>query len=164
LTILFTFPARRILVKILSQLYTGILMACPSIALGDDAKKEEAKIDGTWLAKKAELAGKEFPKQVVANLKLTLNKGDYEVQAESPDRGIVTYDDSAMPKKMDIKGVEGPNKGKTILAIYELSGDTLKICYDLSGKEHPTEFKTLPKSRLFLVTYERQKPDESKPQ
>jgi uncharacterized protein (TIGR03067 family) len=151
-------------VKSLSLLYAGIIMALPCIARGDDAKKDEAKIDGTWLAKKAELAGKEFPKQAIANLKLTLKKGDYEVQAESLDRGTVTYDDTAEPKKMDIKGVEGPNKGKTILAIYELSGDTLKICYDLSGKEHPTEFKTLPKSQLFLVTYERQKPDESKSQ
>jgi uncharacterized protein (TIGR03067 family) len=150
--------------KTRSLLHVGVVMtlAFPCIALGDDAKKDESKIDGTWLGKTAEIGGKELPKQAVANLKLTLKKGEYEVQAESADRGTVTYDDSAKPKKMDIKGVEGPNKGKTILAIYELTGDTLKICYDLSGKSHPTEFKTRPKERLFLVTYERKKPDEDK--
>jgi uncharacterized protein (TIGR03067 family) len=142
-------------VNALSLLYAGILMAVACIALGDDAKKAESKIDGTWLGQTAELGGKQLPKQALANFKLTLKKGEYEVQAESLDRGTVTYHDSASPKEMDIKGVAGPNQGRTILAIYELSGDKLKICYDLSGKTRPTEFKTHPKSQLFLVTYER---------
>jgi uncharacterized protein (TIGR03067 family) len=150
--------------KTLSLLCTCAVMALSPIALGDDAKNEESKIDGTWLAKTAELAGKELPKQTVKSLILTLKKGEYEVQAESKDRGTVTYRDSAKPREMDIKGVEGPNKGKTLLAIYELSGDELKICYDLSGKSRPTEFKTRPKSQLFLVTYERKKSDEGKAQ
>jgi uncharacterized protein (TIGR03067 family) len=59
---------------------------------------------------------------------------------------------------MDITGNEGPNKGKTFLAIYELKGDTLRICYDLSGQARPTEFKTKKDTRLFLVTYQREKP------
>jgi hypothetical protein len=37
-------------------------------------------------------------------------------------------------------------------------GDTLKICYDLSGKGRPTEFKTTEGAQLFLVTYKREKP------
>jgi uncharacterized protein (TIGR03067 family) len=145
-----------------SLLYTGIVVILPCIALGDDAGTDASRIDGTWLAKSAELGGKELGAQAVANLKLTLKKGEYEVQAESLDRGTVTYDDSAKPKAMDIKGVEGPNKGKTILAIYELSGDTLKVCYDLSGKSRPTELKTRAGSPLFLVTYQRKQPDERK--
>ena len=93
-------------------------------------------------------------------MKLTLKGDEYEVVAESPDKGTVTYNSSADPKEMDIKGVEGPNKGKTFLAIYELDGDKLKICYDLSGKSRPKEFKTQAKTKLFLVTYERQKSTE----
>jgi uncharacterized protein (TIGR03067 family) len=139
----------------------GLLLACPALAPGDDAKKEEAKIDGTWVATSAELAGRKLP-EGAEPIKLTLKKGEYEVKAESLDKGTVTYDDKADPKEMDIKGVEGPNKGKTFLAIYELSGDKLKICYDLAGKSRPTEFKSKPKTKLLLVTYERKKPDESK--
>jgi uncharacterized protein (TIGR03067 family) len=56
---------------------------------------------------------------------------------------------------MDILGTEGPNKGKTFLAIYELTGDSLKICYDLEGKTRPTEFRTNPGTQLFLVLYKR---------
>jgi uncharacterized protein (TIGR03067 family) len=137
--------------------FIAILLVQPGVARCDDAKKAEPKIDGTWLATKAESGGKKLPKNVVASLKLTLKDGEYEVVAESPDRGTVTYDTSAEPKTMDIKGVEGPNKGKTILAIYELKDDTLTICYDLSGSSRPTEFKTKPRTKLFLVTYERNK-------
>jgi uncharacterized protein (TIGR03067 family) len=139
----------------------GVLLASPCVGLGDDAKKDESKVDGTWLASNAELDGKKMPKKAIANLKLTLKEGKYEVVAESPDRGTVTYDNSAMPKQMDIKGTEGPNKGKTFLAIYELENDKLTICYDLSGSSRPSEFKTSPETRLFLVTYERQKSDKN---
>jgi uncharacterized protein (TIGR03067 family) len=136
----------------------AILLVSPGSAKSDDAKKEEAKVDGQWVASKAEMSGKKLPEKVTAKLKLTLKKGEYEVVAESPDRGTVTYDTSADPKTMDIKGVEGPNKGKTYLAIYELKDDKLTICYDLSGESRPTEFKTQPKTQQFLVTYEREKP------
>ena len=54
-------------------------------------------------------------------------------------------------------GVKGPNKGKTFPAIYELAGDTLRVCYDLSGKKRPTEFKTKADTKLYLVTYKRKK-------
>ncbi len=57
---------------------------------------------------------------------------------------------------MAITGTKGPNQGKTIPAIYELNGDTLKVCYDLSGEGHPTEFQSKAGTKLFLVTYRRE--------
>jgi len=56
---------------------------------------------------------------------------------------------------MAITGTEGPNSGRTFPAIYELEGDTLRICYDLSGVKRPTEFKSIAGTRLYLVTYVR---------
>ena len=75
-----------------------------------------------------------------------------------PDKGTVKLDPAAKCKTMDITGTDGPNKGKTFLTIYELNGDTLKVCYDLSAKSRPTEFESKPKTQLFLVTYKREKP------
>ena len=40
-----------------------------------------------------------------------------------------------------------------------LGVDKLTICYDLSGSSRPTEFKTSPNTKLFLVTHERKKTD-----
>jgi hypothetical protein len=55
-------------------------------------------------------------------------------------------------------GVVGPNKGKTILGIVEVEKDTLRVCYDFSGKDRPTEFKTAEGTQHFLVIYERKQP------
>jgi uncharacterized protein (TIGR03067 family) len=125
------------------------------------ARGEEAKetIDGTWLPEKAELAGKAFPEDYRKAMKLVVKDGKYTMTLEKAvDKGTVKVKPAAKPKEMDITGTEGPNKGKTILAIYERDGDTLRICYDLSGKSRPKEFKTKEETRLFLVTYKRQKP------
>jgi uncharacterized protein (TIGR03067 family) len=75
----------------------------------------------------------------------------------NPDKGTYTLDEAARPKGMTITGTEGPNKGKTFPAIYELQGDTLRLCYDLSGTKRPTEFKSSAGTELFLVTYTRAK-------
>ena len=120
--------------------------------------KDEGAIQGTWLPSAAELAGEKFPDEVRKTIKLVIKDNNYTVTVgPKVDKGTVKLNPSARPKEMDITGVEGPNKGKTILAIYELQGDTLRICYDLTGKSHPTEFKTKADTKLFLVTYKREK-------
>ena len=125
---------------------------------GADAKDGDA-IQGTWLPATAELAGKPFPDEVRKTIKLVVKDGKYTVTVgKEIDQGTVKLNPAAKPKEMDITGTDGPNKGKTFLAIYERNGDTLRVCYDLSGKGRPTEFKTTEGTQLFLVTYKREKP------
>src|SRR5262249_33889467 len=119
----------------------------------DDAKAME----GTWLPTTAEVAGKKLPDKTLKTIKLALKGDSYTVTVgEQTDRGKVKLDPGKKPRAMDITGTEGPNKGKTMLAIYELTKDSLKICYDLSGQARPTKFKPQPGPQLFLVTYKRQ--------
>jgi uncharacterized protein (TIGR03067 family) len=123
-----------------------------SVQAGDD------NMDGTWLPATAELGGEKFPDEVRKTTKLVVKGDKYTVTVgKAVDKGTVKLNPSAKPKAMDITGTEGPNKGKTILAIYERNGDTLRVCYDLSGKNRPTEFKTEEGTLLFLVTYKREK-------
>ena len=56
---------------------------------------------------------------------------------------------------MTVNGIEGPNKGKSFPAICELSGDTLRICYDLSGTNRRTEFNSNAGTKLYVVTDQR---------
>jgi hypothetical protein len=42
--------------------------------------------------------------------------------------------------------------------IYELKGDTLKVCY---GSERPAEFKTKPDSSQKLYVFKREKPKKA---
>jgi uncharacterized protein (TIGR03067 family) len=123
------------------------------------AAPEARDTDGTWKPVTAELAGKPWPKPLLDSMKLILKDDRYTVEiGEQKDEGTVKRDPSKAPKRMDITGTKGPNEGKTFLTIYELKGDELRVCYDLGGKERPTEFATKPNSQLFLVTYRREKP------
>ena len=133
----------------------ALILACSSAARSADGKDDT--IDGTWLASAAELGGKAFPDEVRKSIKLVIKGDQYTVTVGTmPDRGTCKRNPSAKPKALDITGTDGPNKGKTILAIYERDGDTLRVCYDLSGKARPTEFRTKEGTRLFLVTYKRE--------
>lgn len=127
-----------------------------AIAAGspDDAKA----VQGSWTPAKAELAGQPMTDDVLKTISLKLENGKYEVfVGVLPDKGTYTIDSTSKPKSMTITGTEGPNNGKTFPAIYELNGETLRICYDLSGAKRPTEFKTSAGTQLYLVTYNRKK-------
>jgi uncharacterized protein (TIGR03067 family) len=123
------------------------------------AGSETREMDGTWKPLSAEFAGEKWSQKLLDAMKLILKDGKYTVEdGGQSDEGTVACDPAKSPKTMDIKGTNGPNKGKTFLAIYELKGDELRICYDLSGKSYPTEFATKAATRLFLVTYRKAKP------
>jgi uncharacterized protein (TIGR03067 family) len=120
------------------------------------AESDEPELNGTWKPVTAELAGEPWPQPVLDSMKLIVKDDKYTVQVgETSDEGTVTRDSRKSPKTMDIKGTKGPNEGKTILAIFELKGDELRVCYDLTGKSRPTEFATKPDTQLFLVKYRR---------
>jgi uncharacterized protein (TIGR03067 family) len=128
------------------------------VARSTDAKDADTKdadaIQGIWLPTAAELAAEQLPDDIRKTIKLVI-KGDHYLLTVGTDvdKGTVKLNPSTKPKSMDITGIGGPNNGKTILAIYDLDGDTLRIC---SGKSRPTEFKTKADAQLFLVTYRRE--------
>jgi hypothetical protein len=44
-----------------------------------------------------------------------------------------------------------------MLGIYELDGDTYKLCGDMQGKSRPTEFAVKPGSGFVLEVLKREK-------
>jgi uncharacterized protein (TIGR03067 family) len=125
---------------------------------GASAKEDAKKLQGSWKPVKAELGGKPYPEGVLKMMKLDLTDGKYTVTiGQLRDEGTVKLDATKTPRTMDIVGTKGPNQGKTIPAIYELTDNTLRVCYDLSSKARPKEFKTQEGTQLYLVEYQRQK-------
>jgi uncharacterized protein (TIGR03067 family) len=136
----------------------GILAAA---AFAADAPDDAQGIQGTWLPTKGELGGKPVPDAVLKKISLKLDDGNYlATAAGEPDKGTYVLDSKSKPKSITVKGTEGPNKGKTFPAIYELEGDTLRICYDLSESKRPTEFTTAAGTQLYLVTYKRKSSED----
>lgn len=137
------------------------LLMMAAIAIGVLATAQEKSNDtaltGTWEAVEGELAAKPLPPEVVRAGKLILSAREYQV---GNDVGTIEIDSAANPPAITFKGITGPNTGKTIPAIYELSGNALRICYDLTGQKRPTTFTTGAGPAQLLVRYKK---EESKP-
>lgn len=112
---------------------------------------------GKWVATAATLEGNPFPSAVTESISLTITGDQYEVMVgDKPDKGTCSIDADHTPNRMKINGTEGPNTGKTFLAIFDFpNADEMRVCYDLSGSEYPTEFESTAENGLYLVDYSR---------
>jgi uncharacterized protein (TIGR03067 family) len=125
----------------------------------DAVKKELAAFEGTWKFVSLEVNGMKFPIETLKDTVLII-KGDTFTQKEPGVSygGTFKFDLTKGPKHLDITFTEGPEKGKTISAIYELKGDTYKVCLNLGGKGRPTEFSAKAGSGRAYEVLERVKP------
>ena len=86
--------------------------------------------------------------------RLTLWNEDEEYR-----HSLVTLDPGRTPKAMNVWDLDGPGADRTNQGIYELNGDTLKLCLVLGSDEpRPKEFTSEPGSNHLLLTYKRRKP------
>ena len=120
-----------------------------------DAKSE---INGIWGLTSGVVKGESMPDATAKTIHLTLRNGKYTARVGNQiDQGTYTVDASKTPKTLSLVGTSGPNKGKKMLAIYELDKGTLKVCYDTSGKAFPEKFESKADTASFLATYTRQR-------
>jgi uncharacterized protein (TIGR03067 family) len=123
-----------------------------------DAKDELEKFQGSWARAAATTNGKEATEAELKGVVLTLKGDEYTLKiGDQVRKGTFKVDPSKTPKQLDIIAAEGPNKGKTLPAIYELDGDTLRYCVAQPDKPRPTEFSAKADSGLSLYVYKRQK-------
>ena len=118
-----------------------------------DIEKELKKFQGTWTFESVEAGGKEVPAAEFKGItvtfegdKYTVKKGDDVIQAAT-----LKLDPSKSPKALDVTVAEGPNKGAVMLGVYEISPDTLKVCFDPEGKKRPTQFKSASGSETLVI-------------
>ncbi len=138
--------------------YICLIVAASLTVIAADPVDDAKAIQGSWVPVKGVLGGKPMPEVVLKGINLKLKDGKYDVVSDGhPDKGTYTIEATSRPKGMTVIGTEGPNAGKTFPAIYEVKGDMLCICYDLSGVKRPAEFKSVAGTMLYLVTYTRKK-------
>ena len=125
-------------------------------------KKPSVPPDGAWRPVSAVLGGVLLPKEALNATTLKIQGDKYEVTVageHGPDQGYSKVDTNTTPHRITLISTNGPNKGKTILGIYEVKSATaFRVCYDMSGKEFPTEFKAKKGTQLYLAGY-RPRPD-----
>lgn len=122
------------------------------------APRTPAELDGTWIPVAADVSGQALLIEELRVGRFVLDRGEYEIfdRAERVvDRGDFRVDDAQEPPAMDIVGVDGPGAGRTLLAIYQLEGDRLVVCYDLEIGTRPLTMQAQPDQLLLRLTYER---------
>src|SRR5215467_6156885 len=149
----------------MKRLCAGVLLAMAFVlcilgarASDDNAVKEEMKkLEGTWVLQEYSRNGKDTPKEKLGKIAFA----EFTIKGDALTSGRAKYKIAIDPSKnpMTIDRIREANGKSTALeGLYELEGDTLKICFDFdvskSGKhERPKELKS--GEGLMLRVYER---------
>ena len=136
----------------------GFLVIGISAALA--AGKPATDLDhfqGPWKVVKLTFNGRSAPAEVVEKGKYVFKKNKLTIRESETSRQECefTLNPDQDPKTIDIVGSDGPAKGKKMLGIYRIKGDTLTLCL---GEERPKEFSDADKAGLLEL--ERQKEEK----
>jgi uncharacterized protein (TIGR03067 family) len=121
-------------------------------AQGDSETKDE--LQGRWKLIQVEKEGKSHkvkPKTTeFFELKFKGNKVTTLFNEDRTEEGTYKIDPDKKPRTIDFMPMTSDDKGKTLLGIYEIKGDKLKVCVaEPEVKKRPTKFET--KSEEIVV-------------
>ena len=143
--------------RVVRQIALGLIVLASGNARADATSDEWKALAGTWKVEKAVISGQDMTEGLRSAV-LVIEEGKYSLQiAGMTDRGTLSLDLTRTPKVMTIKGTDGPNKDRSYPAIYEMDKDTLKVCYNLDGKDPPTAFESKAGTTVLMATYKREK-------
>ena len=106
------------------------MKAPPSGEGNQGATDDTTRIQGSWKLVGIERDGQNLPLAAEKEGLLVISGDQFTLttNGQVAEKGTFKLNPSANPKALDMTPQEGPDKGKTMLAIYELSGDSLRLC------------------------------------
>ena len=127
--------------------------------LGKDVAAADTlkKFAGKWVPVEVTMNGELVEKDKLDGVLLTIDGNKYTSKiGEKTDEGTLSLDESKSPAAMDVVRKKSDGDTTTIPAIYEIKGDSLKVCYAIGTAARPTDFKSETDSGTLLVTYKRE--------
>jgi uncharacterized protein (TIGR03067 family) len=107
---------------------------------------------GDWRAVEVIANGDKLPADALAGMKLNIKGNQFSLpHSEGVYQGKIELKENATPKRMEVT----LDDGTEVAAIYDVSDDTLKVCYAQPGASRPTEFKSSPGSDNVLAVFKR---------
>ena len=116
-----------------------------------------AELQGKWRVIGLEVEGKTIPQEQIASSSITITGTRF--MATGPGslyEGEMTIDAAALPRRLSVAMEKGPEL-RTNHAIYEIKGDTLRICLNVNGEPAPRAFATRPGEPVALETLVRER-------
>lgn len=133
------------------------------LALGADdpknAKDDGKNIQGTWKLVAVEDSGSKVPEDKIKGLIFVITTDKFITKADGKaQEASYKLDPDKNPKAIDLTPLDGPTKGKPQPGIYELEGDTLRICAtNRKGADRPKDFTTKADNERYLMVLKREK-------
>jgi uncharacterized protein (TIGR03067 family) len=106
-----------------------------------NAQQDQKDLPGTWKVVTIGGNGKTMPPERIGDMKVTISGQQYTTTKSGKliEQATMTTDPSKQPKTIDLAIMQGEAKGQTLLGIYEITDDTLRIAVSEPGKARPTE-------------------------
>ena len=115
-----------------------------------------SSFNGTWIVTAVEMEGEPVTIDSSRPIVLTLKDGGYLYDdGQMTTKGTFTVDFTKVPARMEAKETDGPNVGRVLYSITELTPNGWRACYTYQISDLPTEFKSKPGSGQFLASYQR---------
>jgi uncharacterized protein (TIGR03067 family) len=138
-----------------------VVLLFASSARADDARD----IVGVWVPTALESDGTVLTAEQVKSLasQLTFTITSEKITAPLHGANEIGYElgMEAVPKTIDTTDLNGPRKGEVRKGIYELRGDTFRLCMAAKDAPRPQNFSTKPGEAgngEMLITFLRKKP------
>ena len=133
------------------SMLAAVLFAFSAVtAAEDDAKKDLEKMQGEWKVTAFEFSGAKIPKEETDKLSVSI-KGS-ELTPVSKTAVTIKLDATTTPRQITLT-----DKTKTQYGIYEITGDTIKMCLGFDEAGRPKAFATEKDSKTFMLSLEKVK-------
>jgi uncharacterized protein (TIGR03067 family) len=134
----------------------GLILGISQVRADDKADKE--KLQGGWSLVAVEENGEnqKVGEDSDKHMKLKIEGDKLHVSGAHEVAAACKIDSSKKPKEIDLTLMGGDIDGKVMKGLFELDGDTLKICIGTPDTpDRPTEFKSKDDVKVF--TFKREK-------
>jgi uncharacterized protein (TIGR03067 family) len=147
--------------RAVTLLAAGLLLIGAGLLVADDkANKDQEGLQGTWTLETFNLDGKPAPAELVKAITFVFKDNTYTINMEGKEveTGTFKLDSSKKPKTVDFEIKSGNDKGKKQPGIYELDGDTFKLCMAFpGGTDRPKELAAKADTKTIYSVLKRQK-------
>jgi uncharacterized protein (TIGR03067 family) len=122
-------------------------------------REELMRFGGTWIMKEFTVNGRNVPAESADTFQLVLRGDRWLTRTpQGTTSGVFKLDPDLKPKTIDLLFRTGPQPGKTLRGVYELTDDTYRLCINLGDQPRPKELASKPGSRTALEVLKRKAP------
>jgi uncharacterized protein (TIGR03067 family) len=136
-------------------------VAVPAVTAEEQAASgEPTELEGEWAMVSAVFGGAAMDENMVQWCG-RITRGNVTTVVAGPQtmlKARFTLNATSHPRSIDYVNLHGSAKGKSQAGIYELSGNTLRICMSAPGKPRPGGFESKAGDGRSFTTWKRRQP------